>query len=178
MSALRTPILQLSRLKGKIQGLSKDRGAAHAEACRVCFEHKGHTSGVQMQVSGSSAATYKIAWNEIVGDVSRSSWADTQEATESAACGIAILLALKSTNYTYVERSVKTTGIDYWLGAKPASFDARLEISGILNENEKNSPETRLKQKLRQTEASSQTGLPAFVVIVEFSNPRSIFQEK
>jgi hypothetical protein len=131
-----------------------------------------------MQVSGSFATTYKVDWKEKVGDVSRSTWADFQEATESAACGIAILLAVKHTSYTYVERSAKTTGIDYWLGIKRDSWDARLEVSGILNENSQNTPETRLRGKLKQTEASSQTGLPAFVVIVEFSNPRSIFKEK
>ena len=60
---------------------------------------------------------------------------DLQDATEAGACGLAILLVQLFVGYTVVERSVKGTGFDYWLGSEnDALFQnkARLEASGIL----------------------------------------------
>ena len=48
----------------------------------------------------------------------------------------------------------------------------RLEVSGILRGNEANL-KARVKEKVRQTNRSDQIGLPAIVVVVEFSSPRS-----
>lgn len=96
---------------------------------------------------------------------------------------IAILLAIKKTGYSTVERSIKGTGFDYWLGeAKnteelPFQRKARLEISGIRSGNEYQ-VNRRVNMKLMQTNRSDNIGLPAYIIVVEFSMPMSIFKEK
>ena len=77
------------------------------------------------------------------------------------------------TDYTVIERSVKSTGIDYWLGFEDDMLfqrKARLEISGILNGDER-TINARVKTRLSQTGQSDSTKLPAFVFIVEFGTP-------
>jgi hypothetical protein len=81
------------------------------------------------------------------------------------------------TGYTVVQRAVKGTGIDYWLGEEdvlPFQNMARLEISGILH-GEASDVQQRVKEKINQTRRSDMTisgnPLPAFIVVVEFSQP-------
>lgn len=103
---------------------------------------------------------------------------DLQEATEHGAECISVLYAIEHTPFTIVRRSRKKTGIDYWLGRKddPIVFSARLEISGILNDC--GSLTSRKNKKLKQTNQSDDTGLPAFVSIVEFGTPAIEFVKK
>jgi len=90
------------------------------------------------------------------------------------------MLVLHVTDYTVIERSKKLTGFDYWLGDKneklPFINSARLEVSGILNGNENISK--RVNQKLKQTDPSDNTCLPAVVVVVEFGTPTAHMVEK
>jgi hypothetical protein len=171
-------VLNLATLKGKIRGLSPARGSAHAEACQVCLENKGHKNGVEMRLEGTFSEIYHLKWTEELHNDALSSWRDIQETTEEAACGIAILIAFRVTKYRYIERSVKTTGIDYWLSNKPLESSARLEVSGILKETPENQISKRVKGKLNQTNASDHTKLPACVAVVEFSQPVSHFHIK
>ena len=96
------------------------------------------------------------------------------------ATGVAVLLAKQETDHVVIERSVKGTGIDYWLGdASDAPLfqrKARLEISGILQGNDR-AVGARVRQKLRQV-ARSNCVLPAFVVVVEFGKPRAVIEQK
>jgi hypothetical protein len=99
-----------------------------------------------------------------------------QEATEYGACGVGILVALNLTNSLQVERSVKSTGIDYWVGTRNErrgifQRSARLEISGIL-EGDASKIASRLQRKFVQIERSRQTGLPAYVVIIDFKGQK------
>lgn len=93
------------------------------------------------------------------------------------ACGVAILAARELTGYTVVERSVKGTGFDYWLGAvnspdsqlEPLERKARLEVSGILH-GATDIVEARIREKIRQTRRSAGE-FPAYIVVVEFHTP-------
>jgi hypothetical protein len=81
------------------------------------------------------------------------------------------------TGFPRVERSVKGTGVDYWLSGdldQHGIFQraARLEVSGILDGDESKIV-TRLKQKSLQTERTDKTCLPAYVAIVEFGSPEA-----
>ncbi len=81
-----------------------------------------------------------------------------------------------------VERSVKGPGIDYWLGDSPGSDGifqgaARLEVSGILDGDDVKIA-ARLRVKLRQTGPSDESGLLAYVAIVEFRKPEVRFVRK
>ncbi len=103
-------------------------------------------------------------------------WADDQEATEFGACGIAALLIHEFTDLTVTERSVKGTGFDYWLGTKSSEAPlfqekARLEVSGIRNGDDF-ALRRRVKEKTEQTKRLDGT-LPAYIIVVEFSTPRS-----
>jgi len=82
---------------------------------------------------------------------------------------------------TVVERSKKGAGFDYWLGEKNDGGPlfqgkARLEVSGIRTGSE-SAVESRVKQKLRQTQPSDGT-LPAIIIVVEFGSPQSVVVRK
>lgn len=132
-----------------------------------------------LTLSGESEATYRLKRLKVDKQMKRTH-ADTQEATELGACGVAILLVTSVTDYKVVERSYKGTGFDYWLtrrSSKSLSFDARLEVSGILD-GSKASVAAKSKKKLVQTDVSDHTGLPAYAVIVAFGAPMASMVKK
>ena len=90
-------------------------GAALAEACAVCLEEQGHTSGVEMTVDGDFTAKFKLQWQAVTEQMLRC-WNDEEFTTEQAAYGIAFLIVRELTDLTVIERSSKGTGFDYWLG--------------------------------------------------------------
>jgi len=52
-----------------------------------------------------------------------------------------------------------------------------LEVSGIL-EGDIKAIRARISQKLKQTEPTDKTALPAFIAVVEFSKPQSHLVQK
>ena len=94
------------------------------------------------------------------------------EATEKGACGIAILLVQALTGLVAVEQARIGTGFDYYLGNEPLDFRARLEVSGIRS-GSRSQIEARRRQKQAQTRRSDESmgDLPAYSVVVEFSQP-------
>lgn len=118
---------------------------------------------------------FVLRWPAI-NDQVRREWGDPEEATENGAVGIAILLVATLTEYHIVQRSFKTTGVDYWLGLREDDLfqhAARLEVSGTRRGDEKQIAD-RVKAKLRQVERSTNSGLPVFVVVVEFGTPVAV----
>ena len=96
-----------------------------------------------------------------------------------------MILAENETPYTVIAAGVQLTGIDYWLGdASDATFQrkARLEASGMRYPGDgivNSSVITqRVNDKLRQTNQSDDTQLPAYVIVVEFSRPVAEVHEK
>ena len=171
-------MLDLNELGLGLPGITPEWGKAMAQAAGVCLESQGHRQGVQLHVTGVGENTYVLHWPLTTGQTLRA-FADFQEATEFGATAIAVLLAKKEFRYAAIERAVKGTGIDYWLGPEtdgpPFQFKARLEVSGILrvegNDKEVESEvASRIRQKLRQTQPSSGS-LPAYVIVVEFGTP-------
>lgn len=145
-----------------------------AESAAVCLDQQGHVSGASLTVSGLANARYLLLWPEVTEQMRRT-YNDLQEATEDGAYGIAILLVGWLTGFTVVERSRKGTGIDYWLGPEsdpPFQNKARLEVSGIL-EGTDTQITARLNSKKKQSERSADTGMPAYIVIIEYSRPHA-----
>lgn len=143
------------------------------------MERQGHVSGVQMTCSGLVTTPKTVGWTTPFDNQLERSTEDLQEATEHGAECVSVLFAIEHTPYTVVRRSRKKTGVDYWLGKKDDLLfqdAARLEISGILNNN--TAIEARKKLKLKQTEQSDSTSLPAYVSIVEFGTPAIDFDKK
>ena len=160
---------------GEIPGLTTSGGGCLAETAGVCLESQGHESGVKLSVRGHLSESIKLRWEPVTDQMHRC-WADDQEATEFGACGIAALLIHEFTDLTVTERSVKGTGFDYWLGTKSSEAPlfqekARLEVSGIRNGDDF-ALRRRVKEKTEQTKRSDGT-LPAYIIVVEFSTPRS-----
>ena len=193
-------MLDLSELDtDDIPGVDRHKGNDLARAAVVCLEAQNHQPGVRLTVRWMSGKSYPLTWP--VGTAqSRRSRADASEATEDGAAGIAILLTIREIGYTVVMRSRKTTGFDYWLGNRDASnvnliertataelqhlleddaliVKGRLEVSGILQGSD-SQIRARSEQKLDQTERSASTGLPAYVIVVEFGSPIAIITDK
>jgi hypothetical protein len=150
--------------------------ASFAEAASYCLHLNQHSNPVQLSLTGDVSASGAFRWSDIDERHSKT-WADTQEATEYGAYGVAIVIAARITGIPYVERAAKPTGIDYWLGDgsdEDGVFQrtAQLEVSGILNGDEIDI-RARLNAKLLQTKRSDQTCLPAYAGIVEFGSPEA-----
>ncbi len=171
----RPVILALERLGGGMPGISGAYGNSMAEAAAVCLHEQGHRSGVEMAVTGSYEGRFRLTWEPVTEQMIRT-WADREFATETGAYGIAALIIEALTELTVIERSRKGTGFDYWLGPRASAVPlfqekARLEVSGIRTGNAAYI-RTRVRKKIKQTRVSD-GAIPAFVIVVEFSGPRS-----
>ena len=158
--------------RGNVEFVPTPLGELLRQAGVVCLETHRHPQSVELKVNGKDEHFYSITWSSITDD-DRRFWNDVDRATEQGACCVALLLAKHQTGLAVIESSRKGAGIDYWLGEESETTlqrKARLEVSGILNGNE-TTVRNRLRQKLRQTERSDDTGLPVCVIVVEFSKP-------
>jgi hypothetical protein len=149
-------------------------GTALAQAAVLCLEGQGHSTGVRLEVEGSFTITSRVLWTMDVTEAMRRYWNDPDEIAEQGAYAIALLLMRSLLGYTAVERAWKRTGFDWWLGPDDNRLvsKARLEVSGIMRGGMKHI-NSRVKVKLAQTRRSDASGLPAYVVVVEFSTPRA-----
>lgn len=167
--------LNLASLSNGMPGLTPAGGTVLAEAAAVCLENRSHAQGVLLAVKGEKEADYPLMW-VAVDEQQRRCHNDLQEATERGASGIAILLLEEMTGMTVLNRSMKRTGFDYWIG-KPGDDSllfqgkTRLEVSGIL-QGTHGAVATRVKKKLAQVKPTDKQA-PAFVAVVEFGSPKS-----
>lgn len=162
-----------------IPGLSVGKAAFLSECAVSCLSRQGHISGVTMECRGIFSSPETLTWSTPYDAQLERSTEDLQETTEHGAECISALFALEHTPYTIVKRARKKTGVDYWLGNKDDSLfheAARLEISGIMLG--KSEITKRKNQKLKQTNPSDGTALPAFISIVEFGTPIIEFVKK
>jgi hypothetical protein len=164
--------LALQLLKRGYPCLTKAGGTCLANAAGICLEDQHHNIGVILAVYGEFEERFALTWPRPTDQVRRE-LADPNEATESGACGIAILLMDVLTDYHIVHRSWVGTGFDYWLGKKKdvlCQSAARLEVSGIRTGGE-SAIQKRVNQKVKQTKRSDELKIPAYVVVVEFGSP-------
>ena len=152
-----------------------------AEAAAVCFEDRSHASGVVIGVSCVDSKQFAIYWSAVT-DQHRRTYNDLPEATEMGATGVAILIVRAVTGKKAIERSKKGTGFDYWVGDTDDdelifSNKARLEVSGILNGTDTEIA-GRLKKKNAQVQITDHLGVPAYVAIIEFGQPKAHLEMK
>ena len=175
-------VLSLQSLSQGLPAITPAFGAAIAEAGAICLTDEAHEPGVILEVEGEFATQFQLNWHPVT-EQARRCWNDDEYTTEQAAYGIAILLILQLTTLTVIERSRKGTGFDYWLGNQdsttmlPFQRMARLEVSGIRKGN-RSQIKARVKQKTEQTGVSDAEGLPAYIIVVEFSRPISVVSAK
>ena len=166
--------LNLSELETKQHHfLTSAAGLNFGHAASVCLESQHHGLLCRVNAEGQYTNTYLIRRFDVNDEMKRT-WNDEEFTTEQGAYGVAFLIASKEMEVKAIEKSRKKTGIDYWLGNKPGFLfqkKVRLEVSGIRNGTD-DQLESRFKIKMKQSEKSDYTRLPALIVIVEFNKPR------
>jgi len=153
--------------------LTPAAGANFGHAASVCLESQGHALKVEMLGEGQFIKTYLTTRFEVNNQMKRT-WGDEEFTTEQGAYGVAFLVASGEMNVKAIEKSKKKTGIDYWLGTENSFLfqnKVRLEVSGIRNGTTQQLDQ-RFETKMKQSEKSDGTQLPALIVIVEFSTPK------
>lgn len=149
----------------------KQRGYYFAEAASVSLDRQQHGMSVIFRVTGHIRSTCRII-RLPVDEPMRKFHGDERVAAEVGGYCLAFIILRETKNLYPVEKSRTGTGFDYWIGDKDDHLfqgKARLEVSSILSENNNNKIKTRVQRKERQTRQSDCTGLPAYVVIVEYS---------
>lgn len=173
--------INLKEISNGLPGISKVSGQHLYESCVVCLTRQNHNhNGTTFEIFGDQTLTSNLTWEDIFDDQLDRTWKDQFYATEHGAVCISILIALKLTNFTIIEKSARKNGFDYWLGEKDDVLfqkKARLEISGIFKGTEKD-VNKRYKVKVKQTDQSDSLKIPAYVGIVEFSKPIANFGTK
>ncbi len=174
--------LDIGTLGDGIPALTPGKVLALQEACQWCLHTSCHKEGVEILAKyRGETNSLSILWGEKESDLQLLKRAyNKDDAIEYGAEALSLLLVRTCTDYTAIRRSATGTGIDYWLGDKKknnnnifSTTDARLEISGILKENPRNTVKTRIKQKLKQTIPSDGSLFPVLVSIIEFGHPKS-----
>jgi hypothetical protein len=170
--------IDLKEIYNGLPGLSKVSGRHLYEGCIVCLSRQNHnSSGTFLELIGDQNIITALTWDNIFDDQLDRTWKDQFYATEHGAVCISILIALKLTDYTIIEKSVRKNGFDYWLGEKDDILfqkKARLEVSGIFNGTDKDVSK-RFKVKIKQTDQSDSLKIPAYIGVVEFSKPIANF---
>lgn len=179
-------VLNLDILKEGLPGITKAAGNFLYEAALVALAKKGHSAGVTLQVSGEIKVEIQLVWRQELSENEISTWKENRDAANFGAIGIALLLMNQVVGFSSFEIGTQGTGIDYWMSKeKPdagalhmINKEARVEISGILSETPSNTLKMRVKLKKKQITASDGTGLPGWVVAVEFGTPKTIIEKK
>lgn len=174
-------LLPLEDLRQGTSGITPEYGACLEQAASVCLTETGHISPTSMAISGDVNALATLTWTS-AEERAFKTWNDDEFATEQGAYGVATLLVAQTCDLEVVERSKKGTGFDYWLGPKGEDSllfqrKARLEVSGLRRGNN-SAVEGRVRTKLKQTERSDGTTIPAVVIVVEFGTPQSRVRKK
>ena len=169
--------LRLESLEDGVPVIPQQAAGFYKQNCMVCLDNQKHKSGVRLKVKhyDDSDVMFQVLWDDKVTDELRRAYADLVKATENAACTIALLIVREITDFTAIEQACRGTTIDYYLAYKDEIDDlifnraARLEASGILQKDESNTIDGRIKEKQKRLKP----GLPTFIIVVEFSCPMS-----
>ena len=163
----------------KVPVISSDAVGFYKENCMISFDHNGHASGVELNVNYlNQNYEFKIVWNGSVTEQLRRSYQDLPKVADFAACAIVLSILSELTDFIVIEQSILGTTIDYYLADKNKVDDhlifnksARLEVSGILKENENNTVEKRIKAKINRLKP--QQDFSDYIAVIEFSKPWS-----
>jgi len=173
-----TQKLTLESLSEGIPVIPGEAVAFYKQNCMVCFYQNGHKSGVSLTANYNNFdLVFQICWTGDITEHLLRAYREKKRCTDFAACAIALILVRELTEFTAVEQSCIGTTIDYYLSPQKQQSDlifnhvARLEVSGILSENEDNTVEDRINKKIRRLKPEGD--LPNLIVVVEFSKPWS-----
>ena len=107
--------ININDISQGLPGLTATSGKHLFEACVVCLNRQNHNhNGTKLSVYGDKKIDFTLTWDNIFDDQLDRTWADQFYATEHGAVCLAILLALKLTDYTIIEKSARKNGFDYY----------------------------------------------------------------
>ena len=180
MSTSLARTLVLEELSNGIPVIPEEAVGFYKQNCMVCFFTQNHSSGVIIDVNYErSQLQFEICWEgEVTPQIERA-YRDKNKTTDFGACAIALLLIRELTELTAIEQSNVGTTIDYYLIRKTEYKDdtlifnnsAYLEVSGIRCENENNTVEGRVEEKVHRLK--KQEDLPTYISVVDFNRPWS-----
>ena len=150
------------------------------ESCALRLTLQNHDSPVDFKPFKDNRnlliEPFELGWLTEITPSLAASYRDENRITDYAAMCVALILSTELIDFDFVEMAEKGDGVDCWFRQKGAiDFVARLEISGIRQANEVNSIHNRLKIKLKQTNQSDASNVPAYVSIIEFSQPEILY---
>ena len=170
--------IHIEMLYSKLKGILSDNFiGTMVECCVLRLTTQGHISPVELTPFDDLLLTpLKLNWTTEITAELLASYRDENRTTDYAAMCIALILASKLTDFEYVEVSRQGDGVDFWFIEKGRTgVSARLEVSGIKIASKANSIKNRLTIKLTQTNQSDKSGVPAYVSIIEFSQPEALY---
>lgn len=150
------------------------------ECCALRLTMQGHYAPVDIMPFNDSrnllTESLKLRWiTEITPNIV-ASYRDENRTTDYAAMCIALILSAELLDFDDIEVSRQGDGVDFWFTQKDkTNAIARLEVSGINTATKMNSVASRLKMKLTQTSQSDNSGVPAYISIIEFSQPQALY---
>ena len=172
--------INVTLIKSGLPGITPVAASQLYEAFEVCMHTSGHVEKVSLSTAGIINDSIELLWTDEYNSQKERTYADMQYTVEHGAVCLSVMLSTALTPYTVIERSRKGTGIDYWLGDKDSILfqkKARLEVSGILKGDDA-ALNRRYSAKAEQTRQSDELHIPAFISIVEFSNPKVLFNRR
>ena len=167
--------INLDQLREGQPGISPDIAGFLVEAAVFCLVENGHQSGVVLEVEGHFTEKVKLLWAKEIDEQIRRGWLDIKEATEYGATALAALLLFNFENLVVYERIPQSGDADFYLqSVSNQKIEAMMEVSGIWQQSETNTPQIRINIKKKRLEKSkSKQNLPVFIVVTEFSHPKS-----
>ncbi len=174
-----TIVLDLDKIHESIPTMAKSLADYMYDAAVFCFHHHSHSPGKRCEVR-SLEETIEIAslvWTRQITDRIVNAFGDTGYAVEFAAEGIACLTIQEFAAYTVIERSQRNEGVDFWLAESRDEDNfilqraARMESKGITEARYPSDIKARVDEGAKQSKRSDETGLPAYIIVTEFSNP-------
>jgi hypothetical protein len=176
--------IHLDDLRNGCSGILPSLGSFMCDCAIYMFASHGHPSGTTLRVQTDSGnQDFVITWEGGLSLQMLQTMNDEERAIDYGAMCIALFLVMHLTEYQYFTFSKKGTGVDFVLFQEAPKHtqqkaDARLEISGIGQESRTNTIAIRHKLKKKQVQKSDSMNVKVYIVITEFSNPKSLFAVK
>ena len=110
---------QLEKLADLVS-LPRGKAAMYMEACIWCMDQNGHINGADIDVLFEKKNhIYQISWADQNIDIPKiRAHYNIDDALPFGAEAIAFFVCITNTDYDYLNRAIRKTGIDYWLGHK------------------------------------------------------------
>lgn len=173
----------LQELESLLREFNPEDCAVFTNNCIVALESNSHQPGCSLLVEGDQRKEFCLEWAK---KVKPGGYREPTEVTKNAAEAISFFLINELTPYRVVDQAVIGLGFDYWLPYDEKDhrydarnfFKARIEISGIDEEDPGNTVEKRFGKKRDQTDKSDHLKLEAYISVVEFRRPWAKFGKK